>query len=71
MADGFVQQFWNRLPTMFIVLGLAMLGFNRRAAEWEAQTGNEFSFPVIGVILLVLGVGLWAYNVFGGTESDN
>lgn len=54
--DSFLSQLWQRVPAMFILFGLAFLGFNRRAAPWQASTGGELPSSTYGITLIVIGV---------------
>lgn len=55
---------WQRLPMMFGALGLLSLGYGRKAARYEAETGTQLSMPTVGVALLVVAVALFGFQVY-------
>lgn len=55
---------WQRLPLMFGALGLMLLGFGRKAARYEAETGSEISMPTVGIGFIIVGVALYGYQFY-------
>lgn len=55
---------WQRLPIMFGAVGLLLLGVGRKAARYEAETGNQASMPTFGMAFLAVGIALFAYQAY-------
>lgn len=68
--DSFLRKLWQRVPAMFFVFGLAFLGFNRKAAQWEASTGGELPGPVFGITFIVIGVLVWGFQVYQRSSGE-
>ncbi len=61
------MSYWDklkaRIPWMFITLGLALLGFGRKAARFE-EGGGQLPSATVPIILVVIGVGILVYQKF-------
>ena len=66
---SYPARLWERLPIIFGALGLMLLGFGRKAARYEAETGNQVSMPTVGIAFLVVGIGLLGFQYYRGRSA--
>lgn len=60
--QNYLQRCWDRLPMMFGVLGLAFLGFGRKAQRAQAN-GGTLPDDIWGYLFIAIGILVFAYQL--------
>lgn len=60
---GFIDQLKEKIPAFFIVLGLAFLGFGRKAAKYQ-EAGGQLPDASVAIILILIGIAILAYQKY-------